>query len=143
VINPGGIQGRDQVLDRLKLAPGDRILELGGGNGYAACHIAKKYRCHVTSIDISERSVQEASRRIAREGLDGRVRMEVGDVNNLSFGDEGFDAVICQAVMMFVNQEKALAEVRRVLKKGGVFSGLEFSWKKNPPVEVRQEMQDA
>lgn len=124
VINPGGVQGRDQILDRLKLAPGDRVLEIGGGSGHAACHIAKKYQCRITSIDISERSVEEARKQIAQEGLSGRVESLVGDVHNLNFNDGMFHAVICQAVMMFVDQERALAEVSRVLKSGGVFSGL-------------------
>lgn len=142
VIHPGGVQGRDQVLDRLKLAPGDRVLEIGGGSGHTACHIARKYRCHITSIATSEQSVHKAARRISQEGLDRRVRVELGDVNSLAFDDGAFDAVVCQAVMMRANQERALAEVRRVLKKGGVFSGLEFSWKKDPPQGVREKTHD-
>ena len=139
VINPGGVQGRDQVLDRLKLAPGDRVLEIGGGSGHAACQIAKKYRCHITSIDISERSVEEANEHIVQEGLAGRVKSVVGDVHNLKFSNATFDAVFCQAVIMFVDQDRALAEISRVLKPRGVFSGLEFCWKKRPPAEVREK----
>ena len=139
VINPGGINGRDQILSRLKLAPGDRVLEIGGGSGHAACHIAKRYRCHVTSIDIAPGSVADAAKRISREGLGDRVRAEVGDVNDLRFHESSFDAVICQAVLMFVDQQQALTEIRRVLKPGGVFAGLEFSWRQDPMVSVREK----
>ncbi len=138
VINPGGIRGRDQVLNILKPKPGSHVLEIGGGSGHAACYMAKKYQCHVTTVDISTRSIRDAEKLISEKGLSNTVRCEVGDVNNLSFNDETFDYVICQAVIMFVDQRRALSEVRRVLKNGGVFVGLEFSWKKSPPSDVRE-----
>jgi hypothetical protein len=39
---------------------------------------------------------------------------------------------------MFVDQRTALSEVHRVLRRGGTFAGLEFSWKKAPPIDVRE-----
>ena len=138
VINPGGVRGREQVLDLLKPKPGSRVLEIGGGSGHAACHIARKYQCSVTTIDISPRSIHEAEQLVEQENLKDLIRCEVGDVNSLKFDNESFDHVICQAVIMFVDQSKALAEVQRVLGKEGTFAGLEFSWKKNPIHEVRE-----
>jgi ubiquinone/menaquinone biosynthesis C-methylase UbiE len=137
VINPGGIRGRDQILAIIRPKPGSRVLEIGGGSGHAACHIARRYGCHVTTIDVSARAVAEAQRRVAAEGLGGRVRCEVGDVNDLPFADGSFDYVVSQAVIMFVEQRRALAEVYRVLKRDGVFAGLEFCWKRSPPDHVR------
>lgn len=138
VINPGGVRGREQVLDLLKPILGRRVLEIGGGSGHAACHIARKYRCPVTTIDISPRSIREAEQLVAQEEMEDLIHCETGDVNSLKFDNESFDHVICQAVIMFVDQSKALAEVHRALKKGGTFAGLEFSWKKNPTHEVRE-----
>jgi SAM-dependent methyltransferase len=74
-----------------------------------------------------------------QEGLGDRVRAEVGDVNDLRFHEGSFDAVICQAVLMFVDQQQALTEIRRVLKPGGVFAGLEFSWRQDPTAHVREK----
>lgn len=139
VINPGGIRGRNQVLDILQPERGSHVLEIGGGSGHAACHIAKNYRCQVTTIDISPRSVGDAEKLITEKGLSSTVRCEVGDVNSLGFTDEAFDYILCQAVIMFVDQRRALSEVRRVLKHGGVFAGLEFCWKKDPPPVVREK----
>ncbi len=137
IINPGGVTGREQILSRLKIKRGNHVLEIGGGNGHAACHIARTYGCKVTTIDISPRSVEEAVERAAEERLSHLVRCEAGDVSKLRFAEGTFDAVICQAVMMFVDQDQALSEVRRVLKPGGAFGGLEFSWKMTPTPEVR------
>jgi len=139
VINPGGIHGRNQILDIVKPKPGAHVLEIGGGNGHAACYIAKKYQCRVTTIDLSPRSIRAAGKLIAEEGLSNTVRCEVGDVHDLKCKNETFDYVLCQAVIMFVDQRRALSEVYRVLKYGGVFAGLEFSWKKPPPPAVREK----
>ncbi len=139
VINPGGIRGRDHILDLLRPKPGSHVLEIGGGSGHAACHIAEACKCRVTTIDISLRSVQEAGKVAAERGLSHVVKCETGDVNDLHFQEGTFDYVICQAVIMFVDQFRALSEVHRVLKQGGMFAGLEFSWKKSPPADVREK----
>ena len=139
VINPGGILGRDHILDLLRPEPGSHVLEIGGGSGHAACHIAEACQCRVTTIDISPRSVQEARKVAAERGLSHVVKCEAGDVNDLHFPEGTFDHVICQAVIMFVDQFRALCEVHRVLKQGGTFAGLEFCWKKSPSVDVREK----
>ena len=111
MINPGGVHGRNHILDIVQPKPGTHLLEIGGGSGHAACYIAKKYQCRVTTIDLSPRSIREAEKLIAREGLSNAVRCEVGDVQDLKWKDETFDYVLCQAVIMFVDQRKALSEV--------------------------------
>jgi SAM-dependent methyltransferase len=139
VINPGGIRGRNQILDLLRPKPGSHVLEIGGGSGHAACYIAEACQCRVTTVDISLRSVQEARKIVSERGLSHVVKCETGDVNDLHFQEGTFDYVICQAVIMFVDQFRALSEVHRVLKQGGMFAGLEFSWKKSPPADVREK----
>jgi SAM-dependent methyltransferase len=137
MINPGGVAGRDLMLDLLQPKPDNRILKIGGGSGQIACHIAQTYGCKVTAIDGSSRSVSQARALVRRRGLTDRVRCEVGDITDLKFNDNTFDAVICQAVLMFVPHQPALSEVRRVMKEEGMFAGLEYCWKKLPPDAVR------
>ena len=137
MINPGGVEGRDRMLDQLRPKPDSHILKIGGGSGRIACHIAQSYGCKVTAIDSSSRWVSHAQARVKRLGLADRVRCEVGDINDLKFNDNTFDAVICHAVLMFVPHQPALSEVRRVLKEEGTFAGLEYCWKKLPPEAVR------
>jgi SAM-dependent methyltransferase len=138
VLNPGGRAGREQVLDRIQPRPNLHILEIGGGFGQTACQIAQKYRCKVTSIDISPRAVSDAQGLVKQLGLGDWVRCEVGDVNDLRFRDTTFDAVVCQAVLTFLSHQQALSEVRRVLKDQGVFVGLECCWRQLPPAAVRE-----
>lgn len=142
VINPGGTEGRNLLLGRLNLKPGSRVLEIGCGTGHTACHIAQRYRCQVTAVDISPTMVSQARRVIQTRKLGNYVKCEVADIAALPFKDASFDYVICQAVLMFVDQTQALQQLRRVLKPSGVFAGVEFSWKGSPPPEVRQKTYD-
>jgi ubiquinone/menaquinone biosynthesis C-methylase UbiE len=138
VINPGGLKGREQILEALNPRRGVRILEIGCGTGHAACHIARRYNSHVTAMDVSPAMIKSAARHVQRERLQGHVQCELADVTRMPFPDGSFDYVISQAVLMFVDKPRALAEIRRVLRRGGGFAGLEFSWKSPPPEEVRR-----
>ena len=142
VINPGGTTGRNLLLTRLKPKPGSHILEIGCGTGHTACHIAQRYRCQVTAVDISPAMIAQARQAIQKRRLAKRVRCEVADIVALPFKNASFDYVICQAVLMFVDQAQALQQLRRVLKPGGMFAGVEFSWKSTPPPQVRQQTYD-
>ena len=137
VINPGGLRGRDQLLGRLQPQPGTHLLEVGCGSGHAACHIARKYQCQVTAIDLSPRMIEAARQTVFEQGIENQVHCQVADIVDLPFDSGYFDYVMCQAVLMFVDQQQALSEVKRVLKSSGTFAGLEFCWKQQPPNDIR------
>ena len=77
VINPGGIRGRNHILDLLRPKPGSHVLEIGGGSGHAACYIAEACQCRVTTVDISLRSVQEARKVVSERGERAVARREM------------------------------------------------------------------
>lgn len=137
VINPGGRTGRDEILQRLALPRGARVLEIGCGTGETACFIARRYGCRVVAVDVSTAMIDGARARVAAQGLQHQVECRVADVVALPFADDCFDYVVCQAVLMFVDKPAALREIGRVLRPGGTFAGLEFSWKHEPSPEVR------
>ncbi len=142
VINPGGITGRDRLLAELNIRPGSRVLEVGCGSGHTACVLAERFQCQVTAVDISANMIVAARTRVAQAGLESQVRCEVADVTWLPMASATFDYVIVQAVLMFVDKTRALAEIRRVLKPGGQFGGIEFSWQQTPPENVRDATQN-
>ena len=74
---------------------------------------------------------------VREQGMDNQVHCQVADIVDLPFARDSFDSVMCQAVLMFVDQQQALCEVKRVLKSSGRFAGLEFCWKKQPPNHIR------
>jgi SAM-dependent methyltransferase len=142
VINPGGIAGRDRLLAVLKPMPGSRVLEVGCGSGHTACYLAERFQCQVTAVDLSAIMIAAARQRVADAGLSSRVQCETADVTWLPFAESTFDYVIVQAVLMFVDKTRALAEIHRVLKPGGRLGGIEFAWRQTPPESVRDATQN-
>ena len=102
------------VLDLLAPRSGERILDLGCGDGALTEKIAER-GIDVVGVDASPDQVEAARRR----GLDAKVM----DVRALTFQNE-FDAVFSNAALHWVQQPEAvIAGVRRSLKQGGRFVG--------------------
>lgn len=101
----------------------DRILEVGCGNGQLWQQVAAQTlggkEIHVT--DISSGMVEDAEENLKGSGRDG-LMFETQDCQALSYEDGIFDGVIANHVMFYVKDvSKALGEIRRVLKRDGIF----------------------
>jgi ubiquinone/menaquinone biosynthesis C-methylase UbiE len=109
-----------QYLAFAGVKDGDRVLDVGTGTGSVASTIAATFRSsQVTGIDPSAAFIA-AARRNAKSD---RERFEVGDAQALALADGAFDQVMSLLVLNFIpDQQKALAEMRRVTRPGGVVS---------------------
>ena len=110
--------GRDPTTEALDAIVADnplRVLEIGPGTGMFAVRLAAALPdASVTTIDQSERFVEMTRSR----GVDSRV----GDAQDLPYADESFDAVAALWMLYHVPDiDRAIAEVRRVLRPGGLF----------------------
>ncbi|HVY13486.1 MAG TPA: methyltransferase domain-containing protein [Alphaproteobacteria bacterium] len=102
------------VLDLLAPKSGERILDLGCGDGVLTAHLAA-LGCKITGVDASPAMVEAAKKR----GVD--VRVMGGE--ELSFENE-FDAVFSNAALHWMKRsERVIAGVHRALKTGGRFAG--------------------
>ena len=100
------------VVDLLAPQPGERILDLGCGDGYLTAQLAA-VGCDVLGVDASAAQV-EAARRLG-------VRAEVVNALDLAY-DAEFDAVFSNATLHWVKDpDRAIANVFRALKPGGRF----------------------
>jgi SAM-dependent methyltransferase len=100
------------VIELLAPRPGERILDLGCGDGVLTAKLAAM-GCNVVGVDSSVPQI-EAARKL---GLDARVM----DGENLQFENE-FDAVFSNAAMHWMrNPDKVIAGVWRALRPGGRF----------------------
>ncbi|MBN1913402.1 MAG: methyltransferase domain-containing protein [Candidatus Omnitrophica bacterium] len=115
--------GRLRVNRRLELfsrhcnfSSGLKVLEAGCGTGEYTKSLSE-YRMKLFSSDISYNMLKNAVKKnIGRKGI-----FLVSDIERMPFFDNTFDAVIGNSVLHHVNARKAMAEVFRVLKKGGKF----------------------
>lgn len=112
------------TLDLLELAAGDRLLEIGFGPGMAV-ELACRARpdVSVAGIDHSAEMLRAANARNRRCIEAGRVRLELGSVDALPYGDASFDKALAVNSIYFWNDPvTALREILRVLSPGGVLA---------------------
>ncbi len=103
-------------------------LDIATGTGDLAVSLAQAGVPRVVGLDLSEGMLALGRKKIAQKNLSERIEMVQGDSENLPFDENSFDAVtVAFGVRNFENLEKGLAEIRRVLKPGGIFVILETS----------------
>ncbi len=105
------------------LKPGLRALDFGCGPGTITVGLARMVEPgEVHGVDMEESQI-DLARAAAEAGGHGNAVFHVGNVNSLPFEDNHFDVAHCHAVLMHVpDTEAALAEVKRVLKPGGILA---------------------
>jgi ubiquinone/menaquinone biosynthesis C-methylase UbiE len=112
-------RGRAAVIDWIDPTPGKRILDLACGPGTLSYRLARDVSPagEVVGIDLATGMI-ELARREAPPGLP--LRFELMDMEDLRFPDGSFDAAACGHGLQFVpDLLRALAEARRVIKRGG------------------------
>ena len=109
------------------LKPGLRLLDFGCGPGSITVGLANAVNPgEVHGIDKEESQI-DVARNVAKAGGHQNAFFHVGDVTALPFEDNFFDVAHCHAVLMHVPDTSAtLAEVKRVLKPGGIIASREM-----------------
>ena len=123
----------DQALTLTDLLHGDTrypagasVLEAGCGAGAQAVTLVRMSPgARFTAIDLKAASLAEAAR-AAREAGTGEVEFQVADVLKLPYPDSSFDhAFVCFLLEHLAEPVKALAELRRVIRRGGTLTVIE------------------
>ena len=136
VVHPGGFTATNELLNRLNIDQNSHVIDIACGKGTSALHIAKRYGCKVTAIDISPELIEVARHLAGKRHIAKRVNFLVGDAMKLPFEDNSFDAAISQAMLVLVDDKiQTIKEAKRVVKKGGKAGWLELSWKTEPTEE--------
>ncbi len=115
---------RSKLAARIPDRPNLKLLDVATGTGdvIAACRQNKKNPPHCTGIDIAANMLSRA-----RSKLDPSVNLQQMSATSLSFTDSSFDAVtIAFGLRNVSDQQRALQEFHRVLKKDGQLLVLEF-----------------
>ncbi len=112
-----------QVLARLTVAPGEQILDLGCGNGWATRLLAKSAPgANAIGVDVAPAMIAKAEQSTS---LTLRARFELAPFEALPLDDARLDRVFSMEALYYaLDLDQALSEVRRVLKPGGVLDAV-------------------
>lgn len=107
-----------RIVEELELCKGDKILEVGCGNGYYLSLLNRlELNISLTGIDNDKAALFDAHRFIEDE----KVILIFADATKLPFKNNSFNKIICSEVIEHIKDDKkVLQEIHRVLKKGGV-----------------------
>jgi SAM-dependent methyltransferase len=126
----------DALVERIGIGPGDKVLDLGCGDGTTAVPSAKR-GAYVLGVDISSNLVAAGNRRAQQFGLHN-LKIQEGDACSLDgLSDESFDVAMSIFGAMFAPKPFDVAkEMTRVTKPGGrVIMG---NWIPGDPTLVAQ-----
>jgi 2-polyprenyl-3-methyl-5-hydroxy-6-metoxy-1,4-benzoquinol methylase len=84
----------DLLSERLGLAAGKHLLDIGSGRGWPGLYLARESGCNVVLTDLPVEAMRTAARRAGEEGLLGRARMVVSSARRLPFGPATQDAIV-------------------------------------------------
>ena len=111
---------------------GKKVLDAGAGTGRLTVELAR-LGAEVTVLDISEEMLKILQKK------NPKVKIVVGDVENMPFEKESFDLVVAAFVIVHLkNPIRVFDEVYRVLKDGGKFLVTNINQKEPPEVETSE-----
>lgn len=107
-----------------ELKPGDTVLDVGCSNGYAALRQAEERKLRsITGVDFARNMIEGAKKALARYRGAAEVAFEVGDVLDLRFPADRFDAVYTTRVLInlptWEQQKAGMEQCLRVARPGG------------------------
>ncbi len=112
----------EHICRKLRLKPGERLLDIGCGWGGLVRYAVRKYGVEALGVTLSKNQQVYAEEEIERAGLQGQVAVKWMDYRDL--GDETFDKIVSVGMFEHVGRShlpEYFAQVYRLLKPGGLF----------------------
>jgi SAM-dependent methyltransferase len=109
----------DLLTGRLRVGPGDLVLDVGCGVGRPALRVASSTGAAVLGITISREQVEQANELARAAEMSERVGFQHADGMDMPFAVDSFDAVLAFESIVHMDRPTALREMTRVLRPGG------------------------
>jgi cyclopropane-fatty-acyl-phospholipid synthase len=111
----------DHICRKLRLKPGERLLDIGCGWGAMLIHAAKHYGVVGHGVSLSEAQSALARERIRAEGLEDRITIEVKSYAELTGTFDKISSIGMFEHLGLANHEAYFLAVRRLLKSDGIY----------------------
>jgi cyclopropane-fatty-acyl-phospholipid synthase len=112
------------ICRKLRLQPGERLLDIGCGWGSLVLYAASKRRANALGITLSEEQARVAKHRIGQAGLDGSCAVELRDYRQCGHLNESFEKIASIGMFEHVglrNLPQYFSIARQLLRPGGLF----------------------
>lgn len=128
---------RRKAVEALGTFAPRHVLDVATGTGdFAILEANIIHPEHITGVDISEGMMSVGREKVKSVGLDGVISFQREDCLDMSFANESFDAVtVAYGVRNFQDLDGGLAEMYRVLKRGGHLLIVELAAPPNFPMK--------
>ncbi len=122
-IHTAQAQKLDYICRKLRLRPGDRLLDIGCGWGGLIIHAAKHFGVRALGVTLSEPQAELASQRIRDTGLADRCEVRVSDYRDLDEA-QPFDKIVSVGMFEHVGESRLpeyFEHVWKLVRHGGIF----------------------
>lgn len=139
-LHPGGLSLTRELIELCNVTRDARVLDVAAGTGETACLLAERFGARVTVVDRSPAMVRQAEAKARERGL--AVECRVADAHSLPFGDGAFDAVMCECTLCFLDKDRVLGEMVRVVRPGGRVGMHDLCWRDGAPEGLKRSLAD-
>jgi cyclopropane-fatty-acyl-phospholipid synthase len=111
----------EMICRKLRLQPGDRLLDIGCGWGGLLCHAAQNYGIQGHGVTLSQKQHDFAVEKVERLGLEGRVKIELRNYAELSGEYDKISSIGMYEHIGIANYVRYFAKIRSLLRDRGIF----------------------
>jgi SAM-dependent methyltransferase len=130
--NPLDVHKVDAFVERLPLAPGARVVDLGCGKGELLLRILERHDVSAVGVDLSPYFLADARREAARRVPDARLRLSEEDARQIELDPQSFDLAIAVGAGGMGRHRDALRALARLVRPGGHILLGEGYWRREP-----------
>ncbi|TIU41205.1 MAG: class I SAM-dependent methyltransferase, partial [Mesorhizobium sp.] len=120
-IDQAQIDKLDHICRKLRLKPGERLLDIGCGWGAMLIHAAKNYGIIGHGVSLSQAQTDLARQRIRAEGLEDRITIEIKSYAELTGSFDKISSIGMFEHLGLANHATYFKTIHRLLKPGGIY----------------------
>ncbi|HKD94488.1 MAG TPA: class I SAM-dependent methyltransferase [Gaiellaceae bacterium] len=118
-LEPRGLESLRETFASLDPQPGQVVVDIGARDAVGAIRLAQQHGLRAVAVDPVPLHCERARQAVAEAGLEDRIEVVEGAIEDLPLADASVDWIWCRDVLVHVDVRRGLAECERVLRPGG------------------------